>query len=118
MPAEVFNFTSQAKVDTFGIDFRAMIDLDDYDELMVNRYRLSLEAIRKHADEFSFWQHRRNAGRPPMSERDLLVAFLVRQLLDATFRETKGLLVLLADYFELDRVPDYSVLCRKNASRR
>jgi len=118
MPAGVFNFAGQAKVDTFGIDLRAMIDTEDYDEIMVNRYQLSLEAIRKHADEFSYWQHRRNTGRPPVRERDLLVAFLVRQLFDATFRETEGLLVLLADYFELDRVPDFTVLCRKNASRR
>lgn len=118
MPAEVFKFAGQAKVDTYGIDLRTMIDDEDYDGLMVNRYRLSLEAIRKYADEFSFWQRQRSTGRPPVRERDLLVAFLVRQLFDATFRETEGLLVLLAEYFELDRVPDYSVLCRKNASRR
>jgi len=116
MPAGVFNFAGQAKVDTFGIDLRAMVD--DYDEVMIHKYRISLEAIRKHVDEFSFWQHRQRTGRPPVRERDLMIAFLVRQLFDATFRETEGLLVLLADYFELDRVPDYSVLCRKNASRR
>lgn len=39
MPAEVFNFAGQA-----------MVDDEDYDELMVNKYRLSLEAIRKYAD--------------------------------------------------------------------
>jgi len=41
MPAEVFNFAGQAKVDTFGIDLQAMVDDEDYDELMVNKYRLS-----------------------------------------------------------------------------
>jgi len=97
MPAEVFNFAGQA-----------IVDDEDYDELMVNRYRLSLEAIRKCADEFSFWQRRRRTSRPPVRERDLLVAFLVRQLFDATFRGTEGLLVLLDDYFDLDEVPDHS----------
>ena len=107
MPAEVFNFAGQA-----------MVDDEDYDELVVNKYRLSLEAIRKYVDEFSFWQHRQRTGRPPVRERDLMIAFLVRQLFDATFRETEGLLVLLADYFELETVPDHSVMCRKNVSRR
>ncbi|MCX6652814.1 MAG: transposase, partial [Methanomassiliicoccales archaeon] len=46
------------------------------------------------------------------------IAFLVRQLFDATFRETEGLLTMLAVYFELDDVPDHSVMCKKNASRR
>lgn len=53
-----------------------------------------------------------------MNERDLLVAFLVRQLLNATFRETEGLLSMMAEYFNLDVVPDHSVLCKKNSSRR
>ena len=74
-----------------------------YDVAMVNKYRLSLEAIRKYANEFSFWQRQKSTGRPPVHERDLLIAFLVRQLFDATFRETEGLLVMLAEYFELKR---------------
>ena len=41
-----------------------------------------------------------------------MIAFLVRQLFDVNFRETEGLLILLADYFELETVSNYSVLCR------
>jgi len=119
MPAEIFNFTGQAKVDTFAIDLDSLLsEQRGYDEVMVNKYRLSLEAIRKHANEFAYWQRRRSTGRPPVHERDLMIAFLVRQLFDATFRETEGLLVLLADYFDLEYAPDHSVLCRKNASHR
>ncbi len=119
MPTGIFNFAGQAKVDTFAIDLGSLLgEQRGYDEVMVNKYRLSLEAIRKHADEFAYWQRRRGTGRPPVRERDLMVAFLVRQLFDATFRETEGLLVLLAEYFSLDAIPDHSVLCRKNASRR
>lgn len=118
MPVEVFNFAGQAKVDTFALDLSKVIEDEGYDELMVNKHRLSLEAIRKHADDFAFWQRRSGTSRPPVPERDLLIAFLIRQLFDATFRETEGLLVLLADYFDLEIVPDHTVLCRKNASRR
>ena len=67
-----------------------MINAEDYDDLMVNKYRMSLEAIRKHANEFAYWQRRRGTGRLPVPERDLLIAFQVRQLFDTTFRETEG----------------------------
>ncbi len=105
--AGIFNFTGQAKVDTFAVDLASLLNEQRaYDEAMINKYRLSLEAIRKNVREFSFWQHQRRTGRPPVLERDLMIAFLVRQLFDATFRETEGLLTMLADYFELSYVPD------------
>jgi hypothetical protein len=44
-----------------------------------------------------------------------MIAFLVRQLFDAIFREAEGLLSMKAEYFELDDVPDDSVLFKKNA---
>ncbi len=119
MPTGIFNFTGQAKVDTFVIDLASLLnERRAYDEAMVNKYRLSLEAIRTYANEFSFWQRQKSTGRPPVLERDLLIAFLVRQLFDATFRETEGLMTMLADYFELSDVPDHSVLCKKNSSKR
>jgi hypothetical protein len=75
MPAEIFNFTGQAKVDTFAIDLASLLEQRAYDAVMVNKYRLALEAIRSHANEFSFWQRQKSTGRPPVLERDLLVAF-------------------------------------------
>jgi hypothetical protein len=47
-------------------------------------------------------------------ERDLLVAFLLKQLFNATFRQLKGLLELLREYFVLECVPHHTVLSRKN----
>lgn len=119
IPTKVFNFTGQTKVDTYLIDLDSLLDDQRmYDEVMVNKVRLAFEAIRFYADKFPYWQRHRLTGRPPTEERSLLVAFLVHQLFDLTFRETEGLLILLADYFRMDRVPDHSVLCRKNASSR
>lgn len=89
IPTGIFNFYGQARIDTFVIDIESLLsEQRRYDAIMVNKYRLSLEAIRHHSNEFSYWQHRKSIGRPPMNERDLLIAFLVRQLFDATFRET------------------------------
>jgi transposase len=119
IPAQVFKFTGQTKVDTYLIDLDSLlVEQRMYDEVMVNKVRLAFEAIRFYADKFPFWQRHRLTGRPPTEERSLLAAFLVRQLFDLTFRETEGLLMLLADYFGMDRIPDHTVLCRKNASLR
>jgi len=119
MPCGIFNFSGQSRIDTFSLDVGSLLpELCSYDDVMVHRVRLCIEAIRKHADGFSFWQHRRPTGRPPAEERTLLIAFLVRQLFDATFRDTEGILLLLADYFGIDEVPDHTVLVKKNNSRR
>ncbi len=119
IPAQVFKFTGQTKVDTYLIDIDSLLgEQRMYDEVMINKVRLAFEAIRFYADKFPYWQRHRWTGRPLTEERTLLAAFLVRQLFDATFRETEGLLRMLADYFRMDRVPDHSVLCRKNTSTR
>jgi len=119
MPCGIFNFAGQSRIDTFSIDVDSLLpELCSYDDIMVDRVRLCLEAIRKHAGGFSFWQHRRGTGRPPIAERTFLIAFLIRQLFDATFRDTEGMLSLLAEYFEIDHVPDHTNLVMKNRSRR
>ncbi|MGB9591983.1 MAG: transposase [Candidatus Kryptoniota bacterium] len=119
IPSEVFSFCGQSKIDTFSIDVNSLLpELCNYDGIIVNRVRLCLEAIRKHSDSFSFWQHRRRTGRPPIDERTFLIAFLIRQLFKATFRDTEGILMLLAEYFEINQVPDHTNLSVKNKSRR
>jgi transposase len=119
IPEQVFKFAGQARIDTFSIDLGPLLaEQWTYNEVMVNKVRLAFEAIRSYADRFPFWQRHRWTGRPPTEERTLLAAFLVRQLFDLTFRETEGLLKMLADYFQIKRVPDHSVLIRKNASPR
>jgi len=117
MPSEIFNFSGQSKIDTFSLD-QLVHELVGYDEMMVNRIRLCLEAIRVHADTFPYWQRRKRTGRPPIRERTFLIAFLLRQLFDATFRDTEGLLRLLDDYFDIDHIPDHTSLVMKNRSRR
>ncbi len=57
IPAQVFKFTGQTKVDTYLIDLDSLLNEQRmYDEVMVNKVRLALEAIRFYADEFPFWQ--------------------------------------------------------------
>ena len=112
IPAQVFKFTGQTKVDTYLIDLDLLLaEQQMYDEVMINKVRLAFEAIRFYADNFPYWQRHQLTGRPPTEERSLLAAFLVRQLFDLTFRETEGLLRMLAEYFSLDKVPDHTVLC-------
>ena len=98
IPAQVIKFTRQTKLDTYLIDLNSLLNEQRmYNEVMINKVRLAFEAIRLYADKFPFWQRQRWTGRPPTEERSLLAAFLVRQLFDLTFRETEGLLILLAD---------------------
>ena len=117
--SEVFNFSGQVHLDTYALEIeRVAVDLDRYDDVAVNSLRLSLEAIRKQADSFSFWQRRCRLGRPAYEERTLLVAFLVQQLLGLTFRETEGVLAMFRSYYRLEQVPDHSTLSRKLSSKR
>ena len=72
-----------------------------------------MEAIRLHADEFSYRQRRRPVYRPAYEERVMLIVFLAQQLLDITFHETEGLLAMMQEYYLIEIVPDHSTLCRK-----
>jgi hypothetical protein len=100
MPRDVFNFSGQTGLDTFAIKPEKMsIDFERYDDLAVHGLRLALEAVRRHADEFPFWQRRRRFGRPGADERVLLIAFLLQQLMGLTFRETEGMLGMVREYY-------------------
>ena len=119
MPNCVFKLSGQSHLDTYAFELeRVAVDFDRYDDLAITSLRLSLEAIRKQADSFSYWQRRCQMGRPAYEERTLLVAFLVQQLLGLTFRETEGVLAMLRDYYDLEQIPDHSTLSRKLSSRR
>ncbi|MCE5295781.1 MAG: transposase, partial [Euryarchaeota archaeon] len=119
IPRSIFSFYGQTHLDTFSIQFeKVSIDFDRYDDLAINGLRLAMEAIRLHADEFSFWQRRRLVGRPAYEERVVLIAFLVQQLMSLTFRQTEGMLVMMQEYYSIEAVPDHSTLCRKIQSDR
>jgi len=119
MPCNVFNFSGQTRMDTFSVELsKVSIDFDKYDDLAVHGLRLAMEAIRRHADDFPFWQRRNRVGRPRADERILLIAFMLQQLLDLTFRETEGVLMMVRDYYAIDDIPDHSTICRKLSSKR
>ena len=119
IPNSIFNFCGQVHLDTYALDVeRVAVEVDRHDDRAINGLRLSLEAIRKQADSFSYWQRRERLGRPAYEERTLLVSFLIQQLLGLTFRETEGVLVMVRDYYRLERVPDHSTLSRKRSSTR
>ena len=119
MPRSIFNFSGQMHLDTFLISFeKVVIDFDRYDDLAINGFRMAMEAIRLRADDFSFWQRRRPVGRPAYDDRVVLVAILVQQLMDLSFRETEGMLAMMKDYYSIETVPDHSTICRKIQSDR
>jgi transposase len=89
-----------------------------YSNWLVQELHLTMQRIRDLADAFPFYQRRKGTGRPPVSERDLMVCYLVRQIFNATFRQTQGLLNYLADYFHIDSIPDHTVLSKYNRSQR
>ncbi|MBU0685188.1 MAG: transposase [Candidatus Thermoplasmatota archaeon] len=119
LPREVFSFSGQTRMDTFSLDIEGIsVDFDRYDDVAIHGLRLAMEAIRRHADEFPFWQRRRRMGRPGTDERTLLIAFMLQQLLSLTFRETEGVLALVRVYYSVGHVPDHSTMARKLSSRR
>ena len=50
MPCGIFKFSGQSRMDTYAIDVESLLPgLCSYDDVMVGRVRLCLEAIRAHA---------------------------------------------------------------------
>ncbi|HSV42587.1 MAG TPA: transposase [Methanomassiliicoccales archaeon] len=89
-----------------------------YSKWLVQELHLTMQRIRDLADAFPFYQGRKDTGRPPVSERDLMVCCLVRQVFNTTFRQAQGLLNYLADYFGVRSIPDHTVLSRYDRSQR
>ena len=115
---EVFRFSGQSDLDAWSIRDQLVSSCARYSRWLTQDIHLTMQRIRDLADFFPFWQRRKSTGRRPVRERDLLVAFLLKQLFNATFRQLQGLLELLREYFVLDRVPHHTVLSRKNRSSR
>ncbi len=115
---EVFRFSGQSLIDTWSLRDQLVSGYARYSKWLVADLHLTMQRIMELADSFPFWQRRKQTGRPPVKERDLLVAFLVRQLFNSTFRQLQALLGLFRGYFRLDAVPHHTVLSRKNRSAR
>lgn len=119
LPTQVFEFSGQTELTTWTLTDR--IDQETwtpYEQFLTHEPVLCFQRIRDLADAFPTYQHTPDTGRPPIPERTHLIAMLVRQFLDATFRELKAWLSLLADFFNLDHIPGVSTLSEKNRSKR
>jgi len=82
IPSEVFIFTGQSTIDTWPLKNRfSDMGWAAYDQWMADEFILSMQKIKELADGFPFWQRIRDTGRPPIKERDLLIAFLLRHSL-------------------------------------
>ena len=117
--AEVYIFSGQTQLDTWDLKDRlGSTPWAVYSKWLVQDLHLTMQRIRELADAFPFYQRVKCTGRPPVPERDLFVCYLVRQLFDITFRQLEGLMTLLTDFFQIEKVPDHTVLSRHNRSPR
>lgn len=116
---EIFKFSGQTDFDTWKFrDVFEKVGWSGYSDWLVNELPFCMQRIRDLADVFPFWQRRKKTGRPPYSERTLLICFMVRQFFNVTFRKAVGILKMFKDFFRLDKVPSYSLLSFKNSSKR
>ena len=119
IPSEVFNYTGQSTIDTWNLKPRFQArGWSGYDKWSVDEIILCMQRIKELADSFPFWQRTKLTGRKPVKERDLLIAFLMRQFFDVTFRRIAGLMFILNDYFKFNKIPHHSVMSKYNRSKR
>jgi transposase len=117
--AEAFRFSGQSSMDAWTLkDILAKHGWKAYDSWLSQEPVLFLQRVREIVNEFPTWQRVADTGRRPTDERTVLVAILVRQAFDATFRELESLLRLLADFFRIEKIPDANTLSEKNRSLR
>jgi hypothetical protein len=93
-------------------------NLDRCDEMQKNSRRIALEAIRRSANEFAFWQHRQKTGRPSTDDCALLICVMRLECFDLSFRQVEGMAGMLADYFAIGHVPDHTTMSRRLSTRR
>jgi transposase len=109
----------QTKLDSWKLrEILASAGWSKYSNWLVDELPFCIQCIRELADAFPLWQRRKRTGQPPSDERTLLVGYLLRQMFDSTFRQTEGFLKMFRQYLGIKSVPDYSVLSRKNSSKR
>jgi hypothetical protein len=111
--------TGQSATDAWSIaDAVKKVGWARYEFFLANEPRLVFQRIRDLVQEFPTWQRRAATGRPSYDERDILLALLVRQYKEETFRGTEAFLRQCPDVLGLKRIPDATTLSRKNATPR
>ena len=115
----LFKFSGQTKLDTWELTEKTFVSkVARYSKWLVQDTHLSMQRIRNLVNSFPFWQHKRQTGRPPADERDLMTGYLLRQFFDLTFRQTQGLMEFFKSYFGIEKVPSHTLLSKKNQSKR
>lgn len=119
IPYELFKFSGQTKFDTWNLreEFEILGDLV-YSNWLVAELPFCFQRARDLVDLFPFWQHKKKTGRPPQEERDLMICYLIRQLLKLTFRDTQAIVGIFRDYFGIENVPHHNTMSEKNRSKR
>lgn len=120
LPVDIFRFSGQSVLETWSI--RDLLDGDDgwrhYETFLGHEPELAFQRIRELADQFPTYQHFAPTGRPPINERTVVIALLLKQFLDTTFARLESYLRMLSSFFRIDAPPDSKTLSRKNRSRR
>lgn len=116
---ELFNFSGQTDLKTWKLrDTFAEYGWTGYSKILTNALPFSLQCIRDLVNRFPFWQRKKKTGRPPIPEKHLLISYLVQSIFGTRFRQTEGLMKVMFEFFGMDKVPGYSLLCKKNSSKR
>lgn len=118
--AGIFRFSGQSVLETWSL--RELLRGSDgwrvYEDFLGHEPELCLQRIRELADAFPTYQHVAHTGRPPIKERTVVIALLLKQFLKVTFAELESYLRVFASFFRIDDPPDSKTLSRKNRSRR
>lgn len=119
IPFEAFRFSGQSELTTWTLrTFFEEHGWPAYDAYLSHEPELCFQRMRELVDAFPTRQRRGRMGRPSVDERHHLIGMLVRQFMNATFRQTESYLRILKDYFRIERVPDHSTFSKKNRTHR
>ncbi len=118
MPNKIFNFSGRSKINTWKLrEAFEHAGWSDYSDWLVDEFPFMLQRIRDLADAFPFWQRTKLNGRPPYTERTLLIGFMLRQIFDTTFRRTIGLLKIFKNFFDLVEIACHMEDIHLNSSK-
>lgn len=118
-PPELFRFSGQSRLDVWTLrGFFQLHGRPAYEHFLSHEPELCFQRIRDLVDAFPTHQRRAPTGRPPSNERDILIAMLVRQFMNATFDQLESYLRVLQAFFDIQHVPDSKTLSEKNRTRR
>lgn len=118
-PAEAFHFSGQSRLDAWTLrDLFQAQGWAAYDRFLSHEPELCLQRIRELIEAFPTYQRFARTGRKPYVERVHLLAAMLKQFFDVSYRSLESHLRLLAEFFGLEKAPDGNTLSAKNRTRR